>query len=134
MPRRGRFRWTSVLSLLATGAVVGATAFASSEPSASSVQAPRSSPRASDAPRCFGAAALDPGRRCHNPELDKVVTPSPRAARHSPNAPCTVVGHDGAVKLCAFGAPADQAVATVALVGDSHAENWRAAVEEVASA
>jgi hypothetical protein len=36
------------------------------------------------------------------------------------------------VDVCAFGAPADRAVATVALVGDSHAAHWRAALDVVA--
>ncbi|HYM54226.1 MAG TPA: SGNH hydrolase domain-containing protein [Solirubrobacteraceae bacterium] len=49
-----------------------------------------------------------------------------------PNSPCEPA--DGPINLCTFGAPATQAVGTVALVGDSHAWHWRAAVEVVAQA
>jgi hypothetical protein len=36
------------------------------------------------------------------------------------------------MSVCAFGRPADDAVGTVALVGDSHAAHWRAALDVVA--
>jgi hypothetical protein len=62
------------------------------------------------------------------------VTPAPRDARREPNAPCTILGSEGALKPCAFGTPERHAVATVALIGDSHAENWRGAVAVVAQA
>lgn len=37
-------------------------------------------------------------------------------------------------EICAFGVPADRATATIALVGDSHAWQWRGAVEVLAQA
>src|SRR3954469_13210025 len=60
------------------------------------------------------------------------VEPSPSRAPHLPSAPCQVVERSGMVDVCAFGAPADRALATVALVGDSHAAHWRAALDVVA--
>ena len=116
MVRRRLFPWVLALVVAAVGMLVTATA----------AQSPHV--------RCFGAAALDRSKPCRNPALDKRVVPTPRAARHRPNAPCDVVGNEGALKLCAFGTPREQSVATVALVGDSHAENWRGAVAEVARA
>ena len=49
-----------------------------------------------------------------------------------PNAPCTPYKPKGFVFPCYFGVAADHARATVALIGDSHAEHWRAAIEVVA--
>jgi hypothetical protein len=86
-----------------------------------------------DAPRCFGAAARDPWNQpCENPKLRATVTPTPREARDRPNAPCTFEAPQDLVLVCGFGAPEDGASRTVALVGDSHASHWRAALEVVA--
>ena len=60
------------------------------------------------------------------------MTPLPAAAARSPNAPCRSVERDGLVRACHFGVPREQARETVALVGDSHASHWRAALERVA--
>ncbi|WP_028064802.1 SGNH hydrolase domain-containing protein [Solirubrobacter soli] len=83
-------------------------------------------------PDCFGAAARDPAHPCSNPALAKVVTPTPSEALLTPNAPCAPYGHTGLVYPCYFGVAADRARATVALLGDSHAEHWRAAIEVAA--
>jgi hypothetical protein len=83
-------------------------------------------------PRCFGAAARDPTHPCRNPRLRRLVRPSPSLATITPNAPCTPSARIGLVQLCAFGVAAADATATVALVGDSHATHWRAALEVVA--
>src|SRR5207248_1005549 len=40
----------------------------------------------------------------------------------------------GDYHVCAFGTPASRAVATIALLGDSHAAHWRAALDVVARA
>src|SRR3954454_22359390 len=122
----GPLRLALLCALLAVGAMVGTTA--ASRPPASP------SHRAASEPRCFGAASLDPSKPCHNPRLARLVVPPPAVARHRPNAPCTVIGVEDSLKLCAFGAPRTHASATVALVGDSHAENWRGAVAHVARA
>jgi len=83
-------------------------------------------------PDCFGAAARDPAHPCTNPALAKVVTPTPAQALLMPNAPCAPYKPKGFVYPCYFGVDPDHAKATVALLGDSHAEHWRAAIEVVA--
>ena len=83
------------------------------------------------APRCFGAAARDPWRPCRNPALRTTVTPTPSEALLTPNAPCRPTHQDAVVSPCLFGLDADT---QVALIGDSHAEHWRAALEVVAQA
>jgi SGNH domain (fused to AT3 domains) len=85
-------------------------------------------------PRCFGAAARDPAHPCSNPALARTVTPTPSEALITPNAPCTPHRRFGLVDPCEFGAAPAQARATIALVGDSHAEHWRGAIEVVAQA
>lgn len=60
--------------------------------------------------------------------------PTPAEARDRPNAPCTIIEDRGPLRVCEFGVPADKATATVALLGDSHAAHWRAALEVVAQA
>ena len=85
-------------------------------------------------PRCFGAASRDPQHPCHNPALRLLVVPTPSEALITPAAPCTLVPSAGPPEVCAFGVPPDQAVSTFALIGDSHAAHWRAALEVVAQA
>jgi hypothetical protein len=85
-------------------------------------------------PRCFGAASRDPQRPCHNRRLRSMVVPTPGVARRGVNAPCDPVERIGQVGVCAFGAPAEGASTTIALVGDSHAAHLRAAVAPVAQA
>jgi hypothetical protein len=63
-----------------------------------------------------------------------MVVPKPQVARHAQNFPCTVVAVDDALKVCAFGVSRGRAAGTVVLLGDSHAGNWRAAVQSVAAA
>jgi SGNH domain (fused to AT3 domains) len=79
-------------------------------------------------PDCFGAAARDPAHPCTNAALSKVVTPTPSDALLTPNAPCAPYKPRGLVYPCYFGV----ARATFAVIGDSHAEHWRAALEVVA--
>jgi len=77
--------------------------------------------------RCFGAAARDASLGCSNatrsatPGLDDVEA----------GAPCRPVSA-GLDSACAFGVSASRAARTIALIGDSHAMNWRAAVDVVA--
>ena len=78
-------------------------------------------------PRCFGAAA----RRCENPRLAKVVRPRPAAAPLVPSSPCRPLPGPDA---CEFGVGLSAARGTFALLGDSHAAHWRAALEVVAQA
>jgi hypothetical protein len=88
--------------------------------------------------RCFGASARDPEHPCNNPALRHSVVPTPSDAVITPNAPCgrietvgrgTVFG--GALAVCELGAPVATAVATVGLLGDSHAMNWFAPLDIV---
>jgi hypothetical protein len=82
--------------------------------------------------RCFGAASRDPLRRCVNRKLRTAIVPPPEDAIFSQNSPCTPLSFEGVLGPCEFGVPAATARATVALVGDSHASHWRAALEVVA--
>lgn len=89
-------------------------------------------------PRCYGAADRDPARPCTNVALRRSVTPSPRDALLIPDAPCArepdgvldtgAAGGDVRAVLCSFGAQQSAARRTVALLGDSHASSWRAAL------
>jgi hypothetical protein len=85
-----------------------------------------------DTPRCFGAAARDPEQACHNSRLATMVTPTPTQAQLTPSAACTLVPGGGKLRPCTFGLPAANATATIALLGDSHAIHWRAAMDAVA--
>jgi hypothetical protein len=83
--------------------------------------------------RCFGAASRDPRRPCRDPKLLFEVVPTPDVAELSPNLPCTPLKGTGLVIPCEFGVPAARALNSVALIGDSHAAHWRAALEHVAT-
>jgi hypothetical protein len=85
-------------------------------------------------PRCFGAASRDPLHPCNNPKLRLLVTPTPDKALLTPNLACALTDAQTAIEQCSYGVPPDQAVETVALLGDSHASHWRAAMESVALA
>lgn len=82
-------------------------------------------------PACFGAAARDPLRPCHNAALDLAVTPSLADAPLEPSAPCVKV-RQARPEVCVFGIPLATAVRRVALIGDSHAVHWRAALDVAA--
>jgi hypothetical protein len=86
---------------------------------------------ATAAPRCFGAASRDAEVPCHNPRLRHRVTPTPDRALLTPNVDCAE-GVEQALASCGYGA--EDPSATVALLGDSHAAHWRAALEVVAIA
>ena len=80
-------------------------------------------------PRCFGAA----GRGCRNPRLRGVLTPTPADAPLIANAACRLLPRHGVLTPCEFGVTRNR-TATFALIGDSHAATWRAALEVVAQA
>src|SRR4051812_12208958 len=82
-------------------------------------------------PRCFGAAARDPAKPCTNPALKRSVTPTPEDAVLEASAACAPVTSKVAPARCAFGTAKDDARQTVALIGDSHAVHWRAALQHV---
>ncbi len=83
-------------------------------------------------PSCFGAAARNPASRCSNPALRRAVVPTPRVAQGTPNAYCTSDSRVGFVSVCRFGVSRELASSSMALVGDSHAQHWRGALEVVA--
>ncbi|MDX6679309.1 MAG: hypothetical protein QOE31_3361 [Solirubrobacteraceae bacterium] len=83
--------------------------------------------------RCFGAASRDSLVPCRDPKLTLEVVPTPDVAELSPNLPCTPLKAPGLVIPCEFGVPAADARSTVALIGDSHAAHWRAALEYVST-
>jgi hypothetical protein len=82
------------------------------------------------APRCFGAASRDPETRCVNPALATRVTPTPDEALLNPNFACVQAKVTPQLFPCRFGAA--RPTATVALIGDSHAQHWRSALAVVA--
>jgi hypothetical protein len=80
---------------------------------------------------CFGAAARDPQRPCSNPS--RSVTPAIKDVIDGAASPCRLTSQQPA-PVCTFGVAAKRARAHIALVGDSHARQWRAAVDAVARA
>jgi hypothetical protein len=83
---------------------------------------------------CFGAAARSPLQHCFNPSLQRTVFPTPSDALLEPNAPCTPIGRANLLFPCVFGASRTSPNDSIALIGDSHASHWRAAVDVVAEA
>jgi hypothetical protein len=105
---------------------------------------------------CLGAAsAASPP--CYDPALRFRVTPTPSEAEITPSAPCTLEDADDGIfhtlgnapgggiyslppggtaslRLCVFGAAPPVARQGFALLGDSHAGTWRAALDVVARA
>lgn len=117
---------TSILiALVSLVLAIGAV----SNPGAAS-HAGAASAKSAAARQCFGAAARDPEAPCSNPKLRLTVVPKPSAAFKSPNWPCTLTDSNAVIPVCVFGATG--AAGTVALIGDSHAAHWRAAVDYLA--
>jgi hypothetical protein len=114
---------------LAAASLAPATFAPASLAAASAQQDPAA--RAVATPACFGAAARDPEHPCVNDKLNLTATPTPYDAPLQPSAACTPISHVSP-RACAFGAPSRDAASTVALLGDSHATAWRAAVAVVA--
>lgn len=83
---------------------------------------------------CFGAAAVDPNKPCSNPGLALTVYPQPQNARDAQRTErCEYreAAAQGLLDVCYFGASVEDATRTVALLGDSHAAHWRAALDSV---
>jgi SGNH domain-containing protein len=83
-------------------------------------------------PKCFGAAARDTRRDCENPRLRLAVRPTPDEAAITPNLSCVREQINEVLDQCSYGTPADKAVESVAMIGDSHASHWRPALAVVA--
>ena len=121
--------WSAVAAAAAALLVAPSSAPAAERSGGAHAQLSRSA-----TPRCFGAAARDPRRPCDNRRRRLKVTPTPDEALLTPNLACRSDAVSGVVRLCAFGLPAAEARETVAVVGDSHAAHWRAALAVVARA
>jgi peptidoglycan/LPS O-acetylase OafA/YrhL len=80
---------------------------------------------------CLGAAALD-SDGCARAEPVSAVIPDPSLADASPEH-CIAGIRSADLKVCTYGAPADRATRTLALIGDSHAEQWLPALAELAT-
>jgi peptidoglycan/LPS O-acetylase OafA/YrhL len=85
-------------------------------------------------PRCFGAASRDPEKPCKNPSLKRMVVPTPAVAARLRNSKCSRVSPDVIIPVCSFGVKPGTATKRIALMGDSHAQAWRAAMKSVALA
>ena len=86
-------------------------------------------------PRCFGAAARDPRAPVHQPDAAATGrADADRGAQARRNAPCTLDRAPTARCTSARSARRRRPKATVALIGDSHASHWRAALDFVARA
>jgi hypothetical protein len=115
--RPPRLTWSLTSVLLATGvalalaAIAGATAVAA-------------------APRCVGAAARDAKHPCTNPT--RSVRPTLAKADLVTSSPCKLLDEQPE-PVCTFGAPASKATRHIALLGDSHALQWRSALDFVAT-
>jgi peptidoglycan/LPS O-acetylase OafA/YrhL len=84
-----------------------------------------------EGPECLGAAALDRAD-CVTGESVAAVIPDPSLAEASPER-CISGIRSADLKVCVYGAPADRSKRTLALVGDSHAEQWLPALAELAT-
>lgn len=129
MPRR----LTAAAALAIAGLVVVplAAAPAPAAVTATGAARPDRAQPAAASPPCFGAAARDPLHPCVNTALDRTATPTPDDAALEPSSPCRPIGN-AVPPACKFGPPRDTAQSSVALLGDSHGEHWRAALTFVA--
>lgn len=82
--------------------------------------------------RCYGAASRDARHPCVNPRLRLAVVPSPLQALLEPAALCMISRESLGIHPCVFGVGPRESRRRIALVGDSHAGHWRAAVRAVA--
>ncbi len=118
-------RATFLVAALATAAVVAITYAGEAHVQSRIAHAQDATARfLAHAPTCFGAGVGTPPRVCEDPRR---VVPTPVAAAHEGNAPCTMIERRSRLAVCAFGVPGVRARSTFALVGDSHASHWRAA-------
>ncbi len=129
-PARRRARLSAAVILVGTVPVaVITTAGGTSQAQGSAARA------AAPTPACFGAASHDPEQACYNKDLGLRVTPTPDDALIEPNSSCNPVSYKARPFVCSFAVPKSSPFkpnVTVALVGDSHAVHWRAALDPVA--
>ncbi len=131
--RDRRLGWTFAAAAAATTFVMAVNVGGTSYVQAQIRKDQRTTQRfLSDKPACFGAAARNPNRPCNNPRLALTVVPSPVEAPKLGNQPCASTERHDLINVCGFGWSRAAPSATVALVGDSHASHWRAALDVVA--
>ena len=82
-------------------------------------------------PDCLGAAVLDSGK-CSTAELASATIPDPSVADASPER-CISPIRSSELSVCAYGADPGSGLRTIALIGDSHAEQWLPALAELAT-
>jgi hypothetical protein len=104
-----------VAACLLAGVAAGAGAGAATPSAASST--------------CFGAAERAPVKPCTNPSI--TVKPAVKDVDVVPSSPCKLTKEEPE-PVCTFGTSEARAKDHIALIGDSHALHWRAAVEVVA--
>ena len=121
---------TAAAAASTTSGVDASARVAASQAQAQAEPPPSEDPRTK---RCFGAASRDPERPCHNRALRYTVVPTPEEASQQKHYPCTPLERQQELFACAFGAPERESVKTIALIGDSHAGHWRAALDHVAA-
>ena len=130
---RHRAGWTFGTAGAATAAVLALVASGNAHLRQEVHAAERASQQLlASAPPCFAAAARDPEHPCSNPRLRLKVVPTPIEAHKQRNSPCPKLELRGLLYVCGFGVAPAKATTTVALLGDSHAAHWRAAVNVVA--
>ena len=130
---RRRAGWTFGTAGAATAAVLALVASGNAHLRQEVHAAERASQQLlASAPPCFAAAARDPEHPCSNPRLRLKVVPTPIEAHKQRNSPCPKLELRGLLYVCGFGVAPAKATTTVALLGDSHAAHWRAAVNVVA--
>ena len=128
---RVTFVSTAAAMVLVLAATAGGSLFVQHEVNVAAAQADRIA--AGDV-ECFGAPGID--RTCDEPLLDGVLVPAPVLNEDRGDAfdDGCMVDHDSAELIrCNYGSERTDAV-VVALVGDSHASMWLAALQEIAEA
>ena len=75
-------------------------------------------------PRCFGASAFHGAYACRNPKLARTAVPTPVEAAATGNAPCRVIDKNRLRPVCVFSDPHGPAAGTIAVIGDSHADDF----------
>ncbi|MBK0419616.1 acyltransferase [Leucobacter sp. CSA1] len=83
-----------------------------------------------DPDTCVGLPALDPDSGC-DPEPAEPPIPDPSLADKAPER-CLSPIQGSELRVCEYGAKLETADRAIALVGDSHAEQWLGALERVA--
>ncbi|GAA2567681.1 acyltransferase family protein [Microbacterium binotii] len=142
--RTARFfvRRRSWVTLVATGAAMVLVVGAALAPSASvdqrrDSQAQTLSQLAFDPPECFGALAVI--NDCAQPHLlqypDSLLSTYAEQGGEVPgiDPACSTPADAPRITVCVYGPPADEATRTVALMGDSHAVHYTAALEKLAA-